>query len=185
MTIDHARFTAMRRATSRDYEIILRHEREFVAALPDRILAGAAALADSTGGYAVSRLEHSLQSATRAERDGRSDEYIAACLVHDMGDMLAPYNHGALAAAVVKGFVSDELVWIVEQHPVFQLYYYGIHVGADPDSRERYRGHPWFDATVEFCENYDENCFDPDYPSLSLDHFEPVIRRVFSREPSN
>jgi predicted HD phosphohydrolase len=179
MTVDHAEFTAMRHATSQDYEIILRHAREFDAGLPDRILAGIGALAGSTAGYAVSRLEHSLQSATRAERDGRSDEYVAACLVHDVGDVLAPNNHGALAAAVLRGFVSDELVWIVEHHPVFQLYYYGKHVGADPDSRERYRGHQWFDSTVEFCERYDENCFDPDYQSFPLEHFEPLVRRVF------
>ena len=181
MTVDHAEFTAMRRASAKDYEIILRHERDFLAGLPDRILAGVGALAGSTGGYAVSRLAHSLQSATRAERDGRGDDYVAACLVHDIGDFIAPYHHGALAAAVLRGFVSKELLWIVEHHPVFQLYYYGKHVGADPDSRERYRGHRWFDSTIEFCEKYDENCFDPGYESLPLEHFEPLVRRVFAR----
>ena len=185
MTLDHAAFTAMRRATAEDYEVIVRHEREFVAGLPDRILAGIGALSGSSAGYAVSRLEHSLQSASRAERDGRSDEYVAACLVHDMGDFLAPYHHGALAAAILNGFVPEELVWIVEHHPVFQLYYYGQFVGADPDSRERYRGHRWFDATVEFCENYDENCFDPTYESFPLEHFAPLVHRIFSREPSS
>jgi len=180
---DTARFTAMHEATAQDYEIIGRHEEVFAAGLADRVLAAVAALGNSVGGYAVSRLEHSLQSATRAERDGRDDDYVVACLVHDIGDTLAPNDHGALAEVVLRPFVSDRLAWIVRHHPVFQQHYYGRHVGLDTEARERYRGHEWFDDTVEFCEHYDENCFDPAYPSSPLEHFEPVVRRVFGRVP--
>ena len=105
------------------------------------------------------------------------------CLLHDIGDTLAPRNHGELAASILKPFVSEQLTWITKHHPVFQLYYYGRHVGADPDARERYAGHEWFDDTVEFCELYDENCFDPNYPSQPLDEFAPLVRALLERTP--
>jgi predicted HD phosphohydrolase len=181
---EQATFTKMRDATAADYEIIHRYEDEFLAGLPDRVLAAVEALGEGgVGGYAVSRLEHSLQSATRAERDGRDEQYVVACLVHDIGDGLAPHTHGSLAADVLRPFVSERLTWIVEHHPVFQQHYYGAAAGLDPDARERYRGHQFFDDTVEFCERYDECCFDPDYPSLPLERFVPALRRVFSQEP--
>jgi predicted HD phosphohydrolase len=132
----------------------------------------------------VSRLAHSLQSATRAERDARPVDYVVAALTHDIGDGLAPYSHGSYAAAVLRPFVSDELCWIVSHHPLFQMHYYGAQTGDDVNAREAYRGHPWFDATVEFCERYDENCFDPDYDWLPLEHFAPAVEEVFSREPA-
>ena len=111
-------------------------------------------------------------------RDGRDDDYVAMCLLHDIGDTLAPRNHGELAASILKPFVSERLTWITKHHPVFQLYYYGRHVGADPDAREHYAGHQWFDDTVEFCELYDENCFDTNYPSQPLDEFAPLAARA-------
>ena len=129
-------------------------------------------------------LEHSLQSATRAERDGKPPDYVVAALVHDIGDSLAPYSHGSYAAAVLRPFVSGELCWIISHHPLFQMYYYGPHMGGDKHARDQFRGHPWFDATVEFCERYDENCFDPDYDWLPLAHFAPAVEEVFTREPS-
>ncbi len=100
---------------------------------------------------------------------------MVAALIHDIGDSLAPYSHGSFAAAVLRPFVSEELCWIVSHHPLFQLYYYGAKTGDDPNAREAYRGHPWFEATVEFCERYDENCFDPGYDWLPLEHFAPAV----------
>jgi len=110
--------------------------------------------------------------------------YVVAALVHDIGDSLAPYSHGSYAAAVLRPFVSEELCWVISHHPLFQMYYYGPHMGGDKHSRDQFRGHPWFDATVEFCERYDENCFDPDYDWLPLAHFAPAVEEVFTREPS-
>jgi predicted HD phosphohydrolase len=135
-------------------------------------------------GYAVSRLEHSLQAATRAERDGKSVDYVVATLIHDIGDSLAPYSHGSYAAAVLRPFVSEELCWIVSHHPLFQMFYYGPNMGGDKHARDQFAGHPWYGATVEFCERYDENCFDPGYDWLPLEHFAPAVEEVFSREPS-
>ena len=178
-----ATFARMQDSTAADYEIIEARRVEFLAGYTDRVLDALRLLDEGTEGYAISRLEHALQSATRASKDGRDDDYVAMCLLHDIGDTLAPRNHGELAAAILKPFVSKRLTWITKHHPVFQLHYYGSHVGEDPQAREQYRGHEWFDETVEFCECYDENCFDAGYRSKSLAEFEPLLRAVLERTP--
>ena len=173
-------FTAMADGTREDYELLERLESEYIERLPDRLLAAVRALEHSFGGYRVSRCEHSLQSATRAQRDGRSDEYVAAALVHDIGDELAPYTHGEMVAAILRPYVEPRICWVIAHHGVFQQYYYGRQTGEDANARERYREHEWFDDCAEFCELYDQNCFDPDYESLPLESFEPLLRRVFA-----
>ena len=173
-------FTRMDEATAEDFELLDRLEARYIASLPDRLLEAVRALEDSLAGYQVSRYEHSLQSATRALRDGRSEEYVVAALLHDIGDALAPHGHGEMVGAVLGPYISPEITWIVAHHGVFQIYHYGHATGDDPDARDRYRDHPQFDACAEFCRLYDQNCFDPDYDSLPLEHFEPMLRRVFA-----
>lgn len=173
-------FTRMDEGTPEDYALLARLEAAYVAHLPDRLLATLDALKVSMPGYQVSRYEHSLQSATRALRDGRDEEYVVAALLHDIGDELAPYTHGEMVAAILKPYVSEEICWVVGHHGVFQQFHYGPASGDDPDARDRYRDHPWFDACAEFCAEYDQNCFDPAYESLPLEHFEPMVRRVFA-----
>jgi predicted HD phosphohydrolase len=129
------------------------------------------------GGFPVSRLEHSLQTATRAERDGRDEEYVLCALIHDIGDTLAPYNHPAIAAALLKPFVSEANHWMVEQHGIFQGYYFWHYLGADRNARDAFRDSPYYDYTEEFCAKYDQVAFDPDYRSAPLAHFEPLIRQ--------
>lgn len=180
-----AQFRRMRDGTAADYAIIEAAEQAYFAKLPDRILAAVGALAaEGLDGYPVDRTTHSLQSATRAFRDGRETEYVVAALVHDLGDTLAPFSHGRLAASILRPFVSERIAWIIEHHPVFQTYHYGPFLGTDPNAREWYRGHQWFDDTAEFCARYDENCFDRNFDSLPLEHFSPLVREVFGREPS-
>lgn len=176
-------FTQMKHGTKADYELLERLEREYAAGLADRTLAALAALEHSLAGYRVSRLEHSLQSASRAHRAGEDEEIVVAALLHDIGDELAPYSHGELAAAVLRPFVSEKTHWIIKHHGVFQMIYYAHHVGGDPDARERFRGHKWFDDAAAFCENYDQNCFDPSYRSEPLEFFAPMVRRLFARKP--
>jgi predicted HD phosphohydrolase len=173
-------FTRMADGTREDYDLLARYEDEYVTTLPDRLLEALERLRTSLAGYQVTRYEHSLQSATRALRDGRDEEYVVAALLHDIGDDLAPYTHGEMVAAILRPYVRPEVTWIVEHHGAFQLLYYGHHTGDDPNTRERWRGHRWFDACAEFCELYDQNCFDPSYESLPVEHFEPMVRRVFS-----
>jgi predicted HD phosphohydrolase len=173
-------FTRMSDGTQADYDLLKSYGSAFTAELPDRILKALAELDHGTTGYQVTRYEHSLQTASRAQRAGKDEEYVVMALVHDIGDGLAPYSHSEMIGAVLRGFVRPEVRWIAMHHGVFQLYYYGQYTGSDPNARERYRGHQWFDACVEFCENFDEVSFDPAYDTLPLDIFEPMVRRVFA-----
>jgi predicted HD phosphohydrolase len=173
-------FTRMQDATREDYKLIGRHSLEFFTGLPDRVLRHLELLDSDTGGYAVSRLTHSLQTATRAERDGRDDEYVVCALLHDIGDTLASANHSELAATILQPFVSEENHWIVQHHGVFQGYYFFHHLGLDRNAREAYRGHPLFGECAAFCARYDQNSFDPEYDTLPLAHFEPIVRKVFA-----
>ncbi len=176
----HATFTRMIDGTQSDYDAVTAVEVAFNEGLVDRVLQAVRDLDTGAQAYAVTRLEHSLQSATRALRDGRDDEYVVAALLHDIGDNLAPHTHSELAAAVLRPYVRPELHWVVAHHGAFQLHYYGHFVGADRDARERYRGHEWFDACEEFCLLYDQESFDPAYDSDPLESFEPMVRRVFA-----
>jgi len=176
-------FTRMEDGTREDYELLDRLAEEQSAALPDRLLASLRGLAGSFDGYPVDRLTHSLQSATRALRDGRDEEYVVCALLHDIGDLLAPWNHSELAAAVLRPYVSAENWWTVKHHGIFQGYYYFHHLGGDRDERDRYRDHPCWERTREFCALYDQNCFDPAYETLPLEQFEPMLRRIFARKP--
>jgi predicted HD phosphohydrolase len=174
-------FTAMRDATRDDYQKIGRHSMEFFSGLPDRILTHLKLLEGDTGGYAVDRLTHSLQSATRAQRDGRDDEYVVCALIHDIGDTLANVNHSELAATILEPFVSEKNHWIVKHHGIFQGYYFFHHLGLDRNLRDRYRDHEWFRDCAEFCEKYDQNCFDSEYDTQPLESFEPALRKIFAK----
>ena len=149
--------------------------------LPDRLLEMLKKL-DNTwvAGIAVSRYEHSMQSASRSDRDGKEEEYVVAALLHDIGDEIAPYNHGEFCAAIFRPYISERICWIVEVHPIFQMFHFGHKVGLDRNAREQFRDHPWYRDAVEFCAKYDQTCFDPEYVSLPLEHFEPMVRRVFA-----
>jgi predicted HD phosphohydrolase len=175
-----ARFTSMEQGTADDWAVISSHFPGFARGLPDRVLAHLRLLDGDYGGFAVDRLTHSLQTATLAHRDGRDEEYVVCALLHDIGDTLGSFNHADVAAAIVKPFVSEENHWMVEQHAVFQGYYFFHHIGGDRNLRERFRGHPAFDRTAEFCARYDGPAFDPKGETLPLEFFEPMLRRVMA-----
>ncbi|MGA2709047.1 MAG: HD domain-containing protein [Steroidobacteraceae bacterium] len=174
-------FRRMQDGTREDYEFLDRVERDYAKHLPDRILAALGKLDHSLEGYPVSRLAHCLQAATRAMRDGADDELVVAALVHDIGDELAPYNHQEIAAAILRPYVRPEVTWIVEQHGLFQNYYYVHHLGGDRNARDRFLDHPWYQACKDFCANWDQCSFDPDYPTEPMQTFEPLVRRIFTR----
>jgi len=178
-------FRRMEDGTREDYLLLDESERSYAQGLGGRVLASLKQLDHSLFGYPVSRLQHSLQAATRALRDGADEEMIAAALLHDIGDELAPYNHSAMAAAILEPYVRPEVTWIVAHHGLFQNYYYVHHLGGDRYARDRLRAHPWYDACVHFCAAWDQCSFDPDYPSESLEYFEPLVRRIFARAPND
>jgi predicted HD phosphohydrolase len=176
-------FQRMEDGTREDYELLDRSEREYALGLPDTILGALEKLDHTLQGYPVSRLEHSLQTATRALRDGADDELVAAALIHDVGDELAPYNHAEIAAGILRPYVRPEVTWIVEQHGLFQSYYYAHHSGGNRNGRDRFRDHPWYQACQDFCAKWDQCSFDPRYEWQPLSSFEPLIRRIFTRLP--
>ncbi|MBX7491765.1 HD domain-containing protein [Qipengyuania sp. 1NDW9] len=178
---ERAKFREMKEGTKEDWAIIGAEYREFAKDLPDRVLEHLKLLDGDFGGFPVDRLEHSLQTATRAHRDGRGEQYVVMALLHDIGDTLGSYNHPEVAAAIIKPFVTEEIHWICQNHGAFQGYYYFHHLGMDRDLREKFRDSPHFDACAEFCEKYDQAAFDPDYESESLEFFEPMVRRVMEK----
>lgn len=175
-----ASFTRMDESTAEDWRIISGQHEVLVDRLPDQLMDHLRLLGGDHGGFAVDRLTHSLQTAHRAERDGRDEAYVACALLHDIGDVLAPRNHPDIAAAVVKPWVPEAYHWMVEQHGTFQGYYFWHHLGGDRNARERFRGHDYFELTEEFCARYDMLAFDPEYPTPPLSHYEPLLRGVFS-----
>ncbi len=182
-TVPTVAFTSMAAGTREDYELLELLEAQFASGTANRVLDQLRGLAGSLAGYKVDRLEHSLQSATRAYRDGADEEMVVAALLHDIGDLLAPHNHSEMAAAVLRPYVSERTYWVVRQHGLFQSYYYAHHMGGDRNARDRYIDHPWYQDAVDFCHRWDQSSFDPKYDSLPLEFFEPMVRRVFAREP--
>ena len=184
MTERRATFRRFDECTEEDMGIVIANVTEFANGLADRVLGHLKLLEGDFGGYNVDRLEHCLQTATRAHRDGRDEEYVVCALLHDIGDTLGTFDHSAIAAAILKPFVSEANLWMVENHTVFQGYYYFHHVGLDRNARDIHRDNPHFEHTREFIEKYDMPAFDESYDSMTLDEFEPMVRRVLSKDLS-
>lgn len=179
VVVEQVSFTRMEDGTKEDYQLLERLEHQLHTDYVDRLLEWVQWNEGDTG-YRISRFEHSLQSASRAYRDGKDEEFVVCCLFHDIGDLISPYNHSQVAADILRPYISEKNYWIIKHHGLFQGYYYFHYFGGDRNARERYKDHPWYDDTVEFCARYDQNCFDPDYVSLPLEFFEPMARRVIS-----
>ncbi len=176
-------FTAMKDGTKEDYELLEKLEKPFLALTGDRVMDELRRAGEATlEGYKITRLEHGLQSGTRALRDGVDIDWVVGALLHDIGDGLAPQNHDRMSAEVIRPFVRWEVSWTIEHHGIFQTLYYGHHYGWDRNARDRYRDHPLFATCAAFCEHWDQSSFDPDYSSESLEFFEPMVRKVFSRQ---
>ena len=178
------KFTQMKDGTKEDYDLLSKYEEKFSKDLPDRVLEALKNLDSSVDGYQVTRLEHSLQSATRAEKDGADEEMVVATLIHDIGDNLAPHNHSQLVASVLRPYVSEKIYWIILHHGIFQEYYYAHHIGGDRNARDKFKDHPYYQDAIDFCEKWDQKSFDPNYESYSLEYFEPKVRKLFSKEPN-
>ena len=151
-----------------------------MSALPGRIITHLKLLDGDYGGYPVDRLEHCLQTATRAHRDGRDEEYVVCALLHDIGDTLGPSNHADVAATLLEPYVSEENHWIVKHHGIFQGYYFFHYVGLERDGRDAFKEHPHYQACVDFCHLYDQNSFDIDYESEPLEFFVPMVERLLA-----
>jgi predicted HD phosphohydrolase len=175
-------WTSMQDGDQADYEMLTpQFEEHARSALVVNLTTMLGMLKGPTLGYQVDRYDHSLQSATRAFRNGERVDLIVGALLHDVADAFAPENHSDAAAALLAPYVDDETHWIVKHHGIFQGYYYFHHLGGDRDARDRYTDSPHYDACAGFCAEYDQNCFDPNYDNMALDEFIPMLKDVFCR----
>jgi predicted HD phosphohydrolase len=175
-------FNTMAEGTRADYDLVFAHEHEQIVTQADRVMQWLDQM-NGPSPYRISRLDHVLQSATRAEADGHDTEFIVCALLHDIGDVIGTANHSQVAAALLRPYVSERNWWIVNHHGLFQGYYYFAHYGIDPNLRDRFASHPYYDDCARFCADYDQNCFDPAYQPKPLAHFEPMVREIFARTP--
>lgn len=175
-----ATFTRMDHSTRDDWGLIVPEAMKMARTLPDRVLDHLRLLDNDYGGFPVDRLTHCLQTATLAQADGRDDEYVVCALLHDIGDTLGSFNHPDIAAAILKPFVSDANLWMVQHHGIFQGYNFFHHIGLDRNMRDRFAGHEHYARTAEFVELYDNPAFDPAAKALPLAHFEPMLRRLMA-----
>jgi predicted HD phosphohydrolase len=181
---ERAKFVRMQDGTLQDWQLIGADFIQFTRGLPDRIIKHLQILQGDYGGFPIDRYTHSLQTATRALKDGRDEGYVVCALLHDIGDTLGSFNHPDIAAAILKPFVSEANLWMVQNHGIFQGYYFFHYLGMDRNMRDQFRGHPHFERTAEFCELYDSPAFDPKAETLPLSEFEPMLRRLLA-EPRN
>ena len=180
--MEMVKFTEMKHGDREDYALLHIHETEFAAGTADRLLKAMVELDVSMSGYKITRLGHSLQAATRAWNDGADIDWVVCALLHDIGDIYAPYNHDEYAATILRPFVREQCAWVVQTHGDFQMVYYAQHVGGNPNKRDAFRGNPYFDDCAEFCEKWDQNSFDPDYETKPLEFFASMVREVFARK---
>ena len=176
-------FTEMKEGSKEDYELLEKYEMNFERKTADRVLKYLASQTTTLEGYQINRLEHSLQAATRAHRNGENEEMVVATLLHDIGDDLAPMNHSQYAASIIRPYVSERTYWIILHHGLFQTYYSAHHLGGDRNARDKFKDHKYYQDTVDFCEKYDQSSFDPNYKSMLLEEFEPMVRKIFDRKP--
>ena len=173
-------FTSMKAGTAEDFEIIAANDRQTAIELPGRLITHLQEMAKDDGAYKISRLDHVLQCVTRAHRDNADDDWVIAALLHDLGDVLAPFTHGQVAGEILRPFVKEEVTWVVSHHGIFQMYYNSSLTEVQRSSRDQFKEHPYYQSAVDFCENWDQCSFDPDYKSEELDFFVPLIKRVFA-----
>jgi len=184
MDFGTVKFRSMDRITQEDWDIIVRHhEAHYAQHLPNDLIDMLNRLKGPKLGFLVDRYEHSLQTATRALRAGEDEETVVVALLHDIGDLIAPENHCDIAAGVLKPYISDDNFWLLKNHVVFTGYYFFGFVGMDRMKHRELKGHPAYEKTKRFVEQYDCPSFDPDYDTLPLATFEPMLRRVVGRKP--
>jgi predicted HD phosphohydrolase len=166
--------------TDEDFVVLKHVHEQTLRDLPDRLFGLLRDLANDTA-YNISRYDHCLQSATRALKDGKDEEYVVVALLHDICEPLGPFNHGEVIGSILRPFVSRDNFWMLTQHGLFQTYFYGKHMGLDPNARDKFKSDPAYEQTVEFCAKYDEVSFDADYVNEPLSVFEPMVRRVLTK----
>ena len=181
--ITSARFRAAIDATRDDWQIMEDAEGRWrdAGGIGDGLLRLLSSLQfDDPLGAPVNLYTHCLQTATRALEDGADDELIVVALFHDVPEAISQNDHGAVAAQLLAPRISAARTWLLTHHGAFQNFYFVSHPTRDRFERNRYLDHPYAEQTDYFCRCYDQNSFDPDFPTLPLDSFRPVVHRFFT-----
>ena len=172
----------MKEGTAEDFRIIRQNDELTARELPARLFEHLEKMAEDDGAYKISRLDHVLQCATRAYRDEADNEWVVAALLHDIGDLLAPFSHAEVAAEILKPFVSEEIAWVVRHHGIFQMRYNKSLPDHQQNLHLKYKDHQWYQSALNFTENWDQNSFDPEYDNLPLEFFKPLVNQVIQRQ---
>ncbi len=144
----------------------------------DRMIMLLESLAEISDGFITDQLTHSLQTATMAERADADEEMIFGALMHDIGKAVSVPNHGPISAEMIKPYVRDDVYRSIMHHQDFQGRHYYQHFGAPRNLRDRFSDESWFALCEEFTDDWDQQAFDPDYGTLPLEHFEPLVRKL-------
>ena len=174
-------FTKMEDGTADEYVYLTKLYEESRGTVPGILLSLLNKMKGDPMGYQIDRYSHCLQTATRAEKDGADEETIVCALLHDVGDIIAPDNHSEVAAAILRPYISEKNYWIVRHHGFFQGYYFFHHLGKDRNARDAFKEHKFYKACIDFCENWDQCSFDPDFENYPLEYFEPMLKRLFMK----
>ena len=179
--MEEVNFTKMEDGTAEEYAFLKPLYNNCQNGVADTLLKILKQMQGDKLGYKIDRYTHSLQSATRAERDGADEQTIVCTLLHDIGDVLAPQNHSEVAASILRPYISEKNFWILKHHGLFHGYYYFHHLNKDRNARYKFSDHKYYQLCVDFCHKWDQSSFDPDYDTFSLEHFEPMVRNVLSK----
>jgi len=175
-------FTRMDESTAEQWATIGRESAKNQGRVAERVLMLLRSLDEVVDGFAVDQLTHCLQTATLAERAGADQEVVVAALCHDVGKAISVPNHPKIAAEILKPYVRPEVYEMILVHQDFQGRHYYAHFGGDSDARENHRDSVsnW-DLAEKYADEWDQVAFDPAYDTLPLEHFEPMVREVFSK----
>lgn len=174
-------FTRMDQSTAAEWMHIGREVSQRQAQMPALIKSMLRQLEAQVDGFETNQLVHALQTATRAVRDNASEELVVAALCHDIGKVISVINHPAIAAEILKPYVTRATYEIIRTHQDFQGRHYYALMGMNPNARQQYQDQPWYALAETFTDEWDQRSFDPHYDTLPFEYFEPMIDRLFSK----
>ena len=174
-------FTRMDESTADQWAVIGRETMANQPRVAEEVLSMLRRLEAITDGFNANQLVHALQTATLAEQAGADEELVVAALCHDIGKLISVFNHPEIAAAILKPYVREDVYQAIRVHQDFQGRHYYHHFGGDVNARDQYLGEPYYELAARFADEWDQVAFDPDGPCEPLEHFEPMVRRVFAR----
>jgi len=177
-------FSRMDESTAAQWQTIALETATNQPRVADRVLSLLQSLAEITDGFAVDQLTHCLQTATRAEEAGAAPDMVVASLCHDIGKAISVSNHPKIAAEMLRPYVSEEIYRVIAAHQDFQGRHYYGYFDLDPEARAQYQGEPWYELAERFADEWDQTSFDPNYPTLPLEHFESMVRDLFAHPRS-